>query len=248
MTEGAEAPEAWITVGRIVAAQGMAGEVRVYPESDFPERFLVPGDRWLRRSGQTQPEPVQLQRGRYPPSKNLYVVKFQGIDYRDQAEALRDAELLVSQRDRPTLEDGEFHVMDLVGLAVFLQETGELIGHVVDLLSVGNDLLEVELIRPLPEELPEELPEAPPEAIPEAGPDAASPDGQPAGPGNDAAAATFTRRKGRRKAARERKKAARPAKSPRLLVPFVHAIVPVVDLEARRIEITPPPGLLDLSR
>jgi 16S rRNA processing protein RimM len=32
-----------------------------------------------------------------------------------------------------------------------------------------------------------------------------------------------------------------------VLIPFVQAIVPVVDLVARKVEITPPPGLLDLK-
>jgi 16S rRNA processing protein RimM len=31
-----------------------------------------------------------------------------------------------------------------------------------------------------------------------------------------------------------------------LLIPFVNPIVPIVNLRDRRIEITPPPGLLDL--
>ena len=33
----------WIEVGRIVAPQGLKGEVRVYPSSDFPERFFGTG-------------------------------------------------------------------------------------------------------------------------------------------------------------------------------------------------------------
>ncbi|MGB3200994.1 MAG: ribosome maturation factor RimM, partial [Nodosilinea sp.] len=39
----------WVEIGRIVAPQGVKGEVRVYPSTDFPERFLEPGDRWLKR-------------------------------------------------------------------------------------------------------------------------------------------------------------------------------------------------------
>ncbi|MGL5511579.1 MAG: ribosome maturation factor RimM, partial [Microcoleaceae cyanobacterium] len=35
----------FIEIGKIVAAHGLLGEVRVYPESDFPERFLEPGQR-----------------------------------------------------------------------------------------------------------------------------------------------------------------------------------------------------------
>ncbi|HEY9815096.1 MAG TPA: hypothetical protein V6D20_04720, partial [Candidatus Obscuribacterales bacterium] len=38
---------------------------------------------------------------------------------------------------------------------------------------------------------------------------------------------------------------AKKRQTPPLLIPFVEAIVPVVDLEQQRIEITPPDGLLD---
>jgi hypothetical protein len=69
----------WLEVGRIVAPQGLDGSLRVYPDSDFPERFLEPGDRWLLRPGQGEPEVVQLTAGRYLPGKGLYVVKLAGI-------------------------------------------------------------------------------------------------------------------------------------------------------------------------
>ncbi len=253
MTDAIETatPNAWITVGRIVAAQGMNGEVRVYPESDFPDRFLVAGERWIRREGQVEPEQVKLKKGRYIPKKNIYVVKLEGINYRDQAEDLRKAELLVPESDRPQLDDGEFHVMDLVGLEVFLQETGESIGRVVDLISVGNDLLEIEL--PMPDaDASTQAAEVGDAAVQSHEAAASTAEAKPTEALSEKEfkakeKAAFTRRKGRRKAARERKKAARPKKAPRLLVPFVHDIVPVVDLEAGRIELTPPPGLLDLG-
>ncbi len=41
-----------LVVGKIVAAQGLRGELRVNPLSDFPERFTQAGPRWLRAPGQ----------------------------------------------------------------------------------------------------------------------------------------------------------------------------------------------------
>jgi ribosomal 30S subunit maturation factor RimM len=32
-------PPGWMEIGSIVGAQGIKGEVKVYPNSDFPERF-----------------------------------------------------------------------------------------------------------------------------------------------------------------------------------------------------------------
>ena len=33
----------WLSVGKIVGVQGLQGELRVNPASDFPERFTTPG-------------------------------------------------------------------------------------------------------------------------------------------------------------------------------------------------------------
>ncbi|MFQ4137732.1 ribosome maturation factor RimM [Nodosilinea sp. PGN35] len=182
-------PEDWVEIGRIVAPQGVKGEVRIYPSSDFPERFLEPGERWLRRSRSLTPEAVELVRGRYVDGKGLYVVQLGGVTSRDEAEALRDAVLLVPAGDRPQLDPDEFYVADLVGLRVVVQATGQDIGTVTDVFAAGNDLLEI-TYHALAQETPAA---APPRTV---------------------------------------------------LVPFVTAIVPVVNLAEGYLEITPPAGLL----
>ncbi|TVQ10106.1 MAG: ribosome maturation factor RimM [Leptolyngbya sp. DLM2.Bin27] len=182
-------PADWIEIGRIVAPQGVKGEVRVYPSSDFPERFVEPGQRWLKRPRSLTPEPVDLVRGRHIDGKGLYVVQIAGVNSRDGAEALRDAVLMVPASDRPQLEPDEFYVADLVGLRVIVQATGDEIGTVTDIFAAGNDLLEVTYY-PLNVE-------------------------------NSTPAAPRT-----------------------VLVPFVNAIVPVVNLAEGYLEIDPPSGLL----
>jgi 16S rRNA processing protein RimM len=147
-----------LVVGRVVAAQGLRGELRVNPLSDFPERFTRPGRRWLRpvqgRRGDTAAAEVELLSGRQLPGKELFVIRLEGVNDRSSAEALVGQELLVPAADRPKLARGEFHLLDLVGLEVRLLEgsdaktmaqTGRCIGTVKDLIHAGNDLLEVEL-------------------------------------------------------------------------------------------------------
>jgi len=116
------------------------------------------------------------------------VVEFLGVENRDQAEALRGCKLLVPESDRPALGEDEYHVLDLVGLEVIMQETQAKIGAVVDVIPAGNDLLEVKLYQ------------------------------EPNADNN----------------------------SRTVLIPFVKEIVPVVDLQARCVEITPPPGLMEI--
>lgn len=203
----------WLEIGTIVSPQGLKGELRVYPTSDFPERFEEPGQRFLKRSGETEPQPVELLGGRYVPGKGIYVVRLAGVKNRDQAEALRDFKLLVPASDRPSLGEDEYHVIDLIDLEVFNQLTGEAVGVVVDVIPAGNDLLEVKLNKQ-----PEPAPTKPEAPLPNR---------------------TSKIRKPKRQT--EQKPAT-------VLIPFVKAIAPVVDLQRGRIEITPPTGLLEVNQ
>ena len=137
-----ESLEDWLTVGKIVGVQGLQGELRVNPASDFPERFTVPGPRWVSRKG-SPPREVQLKTGRQLPGKSLFVVRLDSINSRDAAEALVGSDWMVPASDRPQLAEGEFHLMDLVGLEARLTTDGEPVGTVTDLISGGNDLLEI---------------------------------------------------------------------------------------------------------
>ncbi|MEB3165098.1 MAG: ribosome maturation factor RimM [Cyanobacteriota bacterium] len=144
-----------LEVGRLVAPQGLKGELRVLPLSDFPERFTRPGRRWLQARG-AEARPVRLETGRQLPGKELFVVRFSGIADRSAAEAVVGHTLLVDASERPPLAPGEFHLLDLVGLEVRLLNragepegsSGAAIGRVTDLIHGGNDLLEIERVEP----------------------------------------------------------------------------------------------------
>jgi 16S rRNA processing protein RimM len=217
MTDRLSSPDPWLEIGTIASPHGLRGEVRVYPKSDFPERFVEPGTRWLLRQGQTEPQKIELLAGRDIPGKGLYVVELAGIDDRDSAEALRGSVLLVPDSDRLPLAADEFHVRDIIGLVVFIQATGERLGTVVDVVSAGHDLLQVQLDAAIGTASVAESPEInPPETNP-------------------------PEKKRKRKASKPK----RPP-STRVLIPFVGEIVPTIDLQAGRIEVVLPEGLIDL--
>lgn len=204
-----------IEIGTIVAPQGLRGELRVNPDSDFPERFEQPGKRWIQNPDNLEIQVLQLLGGRYLPGKNLYVIQLADIKDRNQAEALRGYKLLVPKSDKPQLEEDEYHVSDLINLEVYNQLTGENIGIVIDVFFAGNDLLEVQLHQqPIVEKV----------AIPDL--------------------SKITRTSKHRKIKQKQKQ----KKPVTVLIPFVKDIVPIVDIEGRRLEITPPPGLLVIGR
>ena len=98
----------WLSVGKIVGVQGLQGELRVNPASDFPERFTAPGPRWLRSRKGGEPMEIQLKKGRQLPGKSLFVVRLKGIDSRSAAETLVGQELLCPRMTGPNWTRGNF--------------------------------------------------------------------------------------------------------------------------------------------
>jgi 16S rRNA processing protein RimM len=60
--------------------------------------------------------PLKLEGVR--PSGRGVIVRFAGVGDRDQAVALRGARLLVERSELPALANGEYYLVDLVGLEV----------------------------------------------------------------------------------------------------------------------------------
>ncbi|OAY71141.1 Ribosome maturation factor RimM [Ananas comosus] len=146
--EGEEEPK-YVEVGYISSAHGLRGEVRVMPSTDFPElRFAKPGKRWLRTraAGKELIKEVELTGGRGHPGQKSWIISFSGIDTVEEARQIVGSSLLVTVRDRPELEEGEFYTRDLVGMRVILKETGKLVGTVANVFNYGaSDLLHVML-------------------------------------------------------------------------------------------------------
>ncbi len=240
----------WLLIGRIVGAHGLNGHVKVYPESDFPERFIKPGERWLQKPGQA-PVSVQIINGRYLEGTKNYLVKLAGVEHRDQAEGLRSAQLLVPVADRLPLDPGEFHVEDLIGLKVVVKSDQTELGTITNIFTTGHDLLEVTLIEQTSgaEQAAESAVESTVEMTEKgaiASPQIASPQIASSQIASSPAEPTSIRAKAAEKLRRKAKRAKKKKKPKTLLIPFVEDIVPIVDLTAGRIEITPPPGLIDL--
>ncbi|KAE9601218.1 putative 16S rRNA processing protein RimM [Lupinus albus] len=139
----------FIDIGYLSNVHGLQGEICVKPTTDFPQlRFSTPGTRWLRQNvlGEETIQEVELEQGRHHPAHNNWILKFKGIDTVDQAKMLTGSTLLVTEDERPELEEGEFYTHDLVGMKVFLKESGELVGTVIGVFNSGaNDLLQISL-------------------------------------------------------------------------------------------------------
>tara|TARA_Y100000589_G_C27109221_1_gene611470 strand:+ start:738 stop:1277 length:540 start_codon:yes stop_codon:yes gene_type:complete len=139
-----KAEREWLVVGIITSSHGIKGELKVKPLSDFSERFIKPGKRWLQLDDE---EPIlhDLIAGFKKPGKDIYIISLQKIQDRDSAERLKKYKLLVESDNIPNLKKGEFHLNQLLNLKVKIKKESkiETIGEVVDLINEKNMLLEI---------------------------------------------------------------------------------------------------------
>ncbi len=136
----------WLTVGLITSCHGIHGQVKVKSLSDFEERFLKPGFRWLQQEKEP-PSKIELISGFKNPGKDTFILRFKGIKNRNHAENLKNYKILVKTNKLPKLKKEEFHLLELINLEVKIMENEELkiIGKVIDLENEKNNLLVIEL-------------------------------------------------------------------------------------------------------
>lgn len=96
-----------VLVGRIIRPRGLIGEVIVEPLSDSPSRFEAGAELWLGE--------VSLIVARARPDKERWVLLFEGVTSRDEAEKLRGGELEVDASSLPSLDEDRYYFHDLVG-------------------------------------------------------------------------------------------------------------------------------------
>ena len=138
----------WLIVGFITSCHGVNGQVKIKSLSDFEERFLKPGIRWLQQENEP-PSKIELLSGFKQPGKETFIVKLKGINTRNHAEQLKKFKVLVKTDKLPTLKKEEFHLLELINLEVKTLENDELkiIGKVINLENEKNNLLIIELFK-----------------------------------------------------------------------------------------------------
>lgn len=128
--------ETKILLAKIGAPHGIKGEVRVKPFGE-PEMLDQYG-----KLETAEGRKFKIKRMR--PQKNMLVVKFEGINTREEAEALNGLELFIDRAKLPEPEDeDEFYIEDLIGMEVVDALEAKL-GTVMAVPNFGaGDILEI---------------------------------------------------------------------------------------------------------
>ena len=144
-------------VGVISGAHALKGEMRVFPTTDDPERFVKGLTLYAKKDGPQgggkgeggRPEGVrsrasgavtELHVTQARAGGKFVLVKCKEVNSVEEAEKLKGADLFVSREDAIPLEEGEYFVADLIGLSIE-DEDGKEIGTLKDVISApANDV------------------------------------------------------------------------------------------------------------
>ena len=123
-----------LVVARIGRAHGVRGEVTIEVRTDRPEERLQVGA--LLKTEPSNLGPLKIQSIRN--HNGTLLLSFEGISDRNSAEELRNA-LLVAEVDvaESELEEDEFHVTEILGCSVILED-GSVLGEVIDILQLPS--------------------------------------------------------------------------------------------------------------
>lgn len=138
-------PEDLVELGRIIGAYGVKGWVKVQPHSAQSDALRRVKTWWLTRLAPSTargvvtsaPNACAVLQAR--PQGTTIVAQLEGVDGRDQAEAMRGCLVQIPRSQFPATSDDEYYWVDLIGCTFYSDSTGEAVpvGIVEDIMDNG---------------------------------------------------------------------------------------------------------------
>ncbi|ABJ56726.1 ribosome maturation factor RimM [Oenococcus oeni] len=122
-----------LRIGRVINTHGIAGELKIDFNTDFPEQRFAKNSELLIAG-----EKLVVQSSR--PFKQFWLVKFSDHENINLVEKYKGEDIFINERKEPRLSEGEFLVSQIIGLKV-IDEKGNSIGEIADSFHTGaNDV------------------------------------------------------------------------------------------------------------
>ena len=119
----------FLRIGVVTSPHGVRGEVRVYPTTDEISRFSEVGTLLLEKEGVRSLRTIESVK----QLKGMVALKLSGIDSVEEAEKIRNADLLIRRDQSSPLKEGQYFIGDLLAV----REDGTEVGTVEDVLKTG---------------------------------------------------------------------------------------------------------------
>lgn len=134
-----EAADNTVVLGKVSGLFGVRGWIKIYSYTDPRASILDYRVWWLFMNGEWCR--FELVEGR--PHGKTIVARLDGVDDRESAASLIEAEIGVNRAELPEVEEGHYYWSDLEGLKVEDRD-GRVLGNVAYLLETGaNDVMVV---------------------------------------------------------------------------------------------------------
>ncbi len=127
-------PRPYLELGYVARAHGIRGELAIRP-FDPASQTLEEVERVRVRTRAGEERELRIESTR--PTPKEFLVVLEGVETREEAEALVGSTVFVFREDLEPPAEGEFFQGDLVGLTA-VDEGGQELGQVVEIWSTGE--------------------------------------------------------------------------------------------------------------
>lgn len=125
-----------LIIGEVLKPQGIRGELKIKTFTDFPQDVKAFGTVYI------DDTPYKILSFRVGADGAAYV-GLRGIPDRNAAELFRGKKLEGERDDAPQLEEGQYYIVDIIGLSCETEE-GEFLGAVKDVTNLSSDVYTLE--------------------------------------------------------------------------------------------------------
>ena len=131
-------------IGKIVGAHGICGELKVFPLTSWPDRYLSLQRCFIDSATGVTEYPVEDSRLH---GKKFVLLKLVGLDDRTAAEGFKGRMVHIPKSERMDVEEGTYYLDDMIGCHV-VDGAGKELGTVIDFNEYGGSgLLVVKLTK-----------------------------------------------------------------------------------------------------
>lgn len=129
-----------IKVGKITNSVGIKGELKIYPLTDYKERFKELKSVYIEDCNDKE---YEIENVRY--KNELVILKFKNVNDRNESEKLRNKFIFINKDKVRELPKDSYYIYDLIGLKVYSTNT-EYLGKLTNVIqNSAQDLYELEL-------------------------------------------------------------------------------------------------------